>query len=320
MLDQERTALLFPGQGSQVVGMGKALSEAYRTARQTFEEANDILGFNLSSLAFEGPEEELSQTANTQPALYVAGIAALRTLYEVLGVPFQPAYVAGHSLGELTALTAAGSLSFPDGLRLVRTRGELMRDADQHSPGGMAALLGLDLLQTEAICQEARESTGETVVVANDNCPGQVVIAGNDEALSLAMEMALGAGAKRAMRLDVSIAAHSPLMERASQDFRRALQATQFHPPQIPIVGNTTAQSLTTVEEIRQELNNQLTSRVRWTETVQVMLGQGITTFLEVGSKDVLKGLVKRISREVTTHVVDSPDGIETVRAAAASS
>jgi len=315
MLDQTLTALLFPGQGSQTVGMGKALAESYRMAQQTFEEANDILGFDLAELCWEGPEEALSETSYTQPALYVCGIAALRTLYEALGESFQPAYVAGHSLGELTALTAAGALSFPDGLQLVRTRGELMRDADKHSPGGMAALLGLDIPQTEAVCERASASTGATVVVANDNCPGQVVIAGDESALAAAMEGASAAGAKRVVRLPISIAAHSPLMARASTEFRKALDMTTFHPPQIPIIANTSAKSLTTVDEIRDELNNQLTSRVRWTESVEAMLESGITTFLELGSKDVLKGLVKRISRDAATYIVDSPEGIDIINA-----
>lgn len=314
MLDQTKTALLFPGQGSQFVGMGKALAENYRMARQTFEEADDILGFSLSSLAWDGPEAELSQTANTQPSLYVSGIAALRVLYEVLGEDFRPAFVAGHSLGQLTALTAAGSMSFPEGLRLVRKRGELMRDADQHSPGGMAAILGLTIDQAESVCVQAQDTTGKALVVANDNCPGQVVIAGDLDALAHAMEAASAAGAKRVMKLDVSIAAHSPLMEQAAAEFRQALAAIPFHPPQIAIVGNTSAKSLTTTDEIIEDLTHQLTSRVRWTESVQTMLDAGMTTFLELGSKDVLKGLVKRISRDATTYVVDSPEGVEALK------
>lgn len=314
MLDQSKTALLFPGQGSQYVGMGKVLADQYRMARQTFEEADDVLGFSLSALAWDGPEAELSQTANTQPALYVSGIAALRVLYEVLGEDFRPAYVAGHSLGQLTALTAAGSISFPEGLRLVRKRGELMRDADQHAPGGMAAILGLTVEQAEAVCADAQNTTGKDVVVANDNCPGQVVIAGDDTALAHAMDAASAAGAKRVVKLDVSIAAHSPLMSQAAAEFRHALSSIPFHPPQIPIVGNTSAKSLTTTDQIIEDLTHQLTSRVRWTESVQTMLDAGITTFLELGSKDVLKGLVKRISREATTYVVDSPEGIDALK------
>ncbi len=311
MLDETSTAFLFPGQGSQAVGMGHALAEAYRVARQTFQEADDVLGFPLSQLCFEGPEEILTQTVNAQPALYVAGIAALRTLYEVLGEAFQPAYLAGHSLGELTALTAAGSLSFPDGVTLVRRRGELMRDAGQHSPGGMAAILGAQIEQVEAWCAAAREARGGVVVIANDNCPGQVVIAGDEVALAGAMALAAGVlGEKRVVRLPVSIAAHSPLMARVQEEFHAALDATPFHPPMIPIIGNTQARPLTTVEEVRAELGAQLVSPVRWTESVRAMIDAGMTSFVELGSKDVLTGLLKRIDRQVRGYVVDSPDGI----------
>ncbi len=320
MLDQTTTAFVFPGQGSQFVGMGKALYAQYRVARQTFDEADGLLGFDLARLCFEGPQEALNDTANTQPALYVAGIAALRVLYETaLGESFSPAYVAGHSLGELTALTAAGAMSFSDGLRLVRRRGELMRDADQHSPGGMVALLGLSIEQVEAICAQARGEAQGELVVANDNCPGQVVIAGSEAALEAAMRRASEAGARRVVRLPVSIAAHSPLMARAAEEFRTALEATPFYPPRIPVIGNTQATPLTTVEAIRHELSNQLTARVRWTESVQAMVAAGVRTFIELGSQDVLKGLIRRIARDVTVQVVDSPDGIEALSSAAPS-
>ncbi len=316
MLNAATTALIFPGQGSQFVGMGRELAETYHIARQTFEEADDILGIRLSALCFEGPETVLSETVNTQPALYVCGIAALRVLHEtVLGGSFRPAFTAGHSLGELTALTAAGAMSFPDGLQLVRRRGELMRDADQHSPGGMAALLGPEISEAEAICEAACKTTGGVVVVANDNCPGQVVIAGDEATLSDAMQRAAAAGAKRVVRLPVSIAAHSPLMARAQAEFRAALESTRFEEPQVSVVGNTGAQPLRTAADIREELSNQLTSRVRWTESVQTMLAAGINTFIELGSKDVLKGLIRRISRDATVQVVDSSEGIEAARA-----
>lgn len=314
MFDQATTAFLFPGQGSQFMGMGAALAQEFRVARQTFEEADDLLGFALSTLCFDGPEDRLSDTANTQPALYVAGIATLRTLYEVWETPFQPAYVAGHSLGELTALTAAGAMNFPDGLKLVRRRGELMRDADQHSPGGMAALLGPSIEQVEALCSEARESVGGVLVVANDNCPGQVVIAGAEETLTAAMDRAAEFGAKKAVRLPISIAAHSPLMERAAADFRAAVEETPFHAPVIPIMGNTQAKPLTTVEEARNELAAQLTSPVRWTESVQAMIEAGITQFVELGSKDVLTKLLKRIDRSVTGHTIDSPEHFQALK------
>lgn len=315
MLDQSTTALMFPGQGSQFVGMGAALAAQYKVAAQTFEEADDILGFKLSALCFEGPEPTLTETVNAQPALYVSGIAALRTLFFVWGDQiFKPAFTAGHSLGELTALTAAGALSFPDGLRLVRRRGELMRDAGQHSPGGMTALLGLDADQARVVCEDACRQTGGVVVVANDNCPGQVVIAGDEQTLTLASELAAAAGARRAMRLPVSIAAHSPLMARVSQEFNSALSAAEFHQPMTPIIGNTTAQPLTTLDDIRAELGAQLTSPVRWTEGVRSMIAQGVTTFVELGSKNVLIGLLKRIDKEAQSYLVDTPEGVEALK------
>jgi [acyl-carrier-protein] S-malonyltransferase len=312
-LDEKSTAFLFPGQGSQTVGMGKALAEKFHVARQTFEEADDVLEIDLSRLCFEGPEDELTDTINAQPALYTAGIAALRTLYEELDGTLQPAYVAGHSLGELTALTAAGALSFPDGLRLVRRRGELMRTADEHSPGGMTAVLGLSAEDVQKVCEQASEAVDGVVVLANDNCPGQIVIAGDEDALAHAMALASEVGAKRAIRLPVSIAAHSPLMARVQSAFREALEDTTFHPPAIPIIGNTQARPLTTVPEIREELGAQLTSPVRWTESVQHMIADGVTEFVELGSKNVLVGLLKRIDRSVNGHVVDAPDGIATI-------
>jgi [acyl-carrier-protein] S-malonyltransferase len=315
-LNEESTAFLFPGQGSQTVGMGRDLAGQFRVARQTFAEADDVLGFELSRLCFEGPEDELTDTINAQPALYTAGVATLRTLYEELDGPFQPAYVAGHSLGELTALTAAGALSFPDGLRLVRRRGELMRSADEHSPGGMTAVLGLSAEDVQEVCARAAEATGGVVVLANDNCPGQIVIAGDEDALARAMELASEAGAKRVVRLPVSIAAHSPLMSRVQSAFREALEATTFHPPAIPIIGNTQARPLTTVPEIREELGAQLTSPVRWTESVQHMIADGVTDFVELGSKNVLTGLLKRIDRGVSGHVVDAPDGLAAITSA----
>jgi [acyl-carrier-protein] S-malonyltransferase len=310
MLDSAKTALIFPGQGSQAVGMGADLAAQFQVARQTFQEANDLLDFDLSELCFHGPEQELTNTINAQPALYVAGIAALRTAYEALGDTFRPAYVAGHSLGEFTALTAAGSLDFPAGLRLVRKRGQLMAEADQHSPGGMAALLGLDIDTAESLCAQAHEITQGVAVIANDNCPGQTVIAGDEETLGKAMELASEAGARRVVRLAVSIASHSPLMARVADEFRTALADTPFQPPMIPIIGNTQAGRLQTEQEIRAELGDQLTSRVRWTESIQAMLDDGVTTFVELGSGDVLSGLLKRIDRSTTRIVVDGPEGI----------
>ncbi len=305
MPDWSTSALVFPGQGSQVVGMGADLATAYPLAAQTFAEAGDILGFDLATLCFHGPEADLNDTNNTQPALYVLGVALLRVLQaERPGTV--PAMVAGHSLGELTALTAAGSLAFADGVRLVRERGRLMSEAGQRSPGAMAALLGIDADSVRAVCSQASAQTGKTLVLANDNCPGQVVISGDDAALELGMELAKAAGAKRAVKLAVSIAAHSPLMASASDEFRDAVARTPLSPPQLPVIGNVSAARLETADGIRAELDQQLTQPVRWTESVLAMRAAGITHFFELGPKDVLNGLIKRIDREAIAVPVNS--------------
>ena len=296
MADWSTTAFLFPGQGSQVVGMGQDLAAAYSMAKQTFEEADAILGIPFSKLCFEGPEEELNDTLNTQPSLYICSIAILRVLQGELD-DLNPISTAGHSLGEFTALTAAGALSFPDGVRLVRERARLMKWAGEQHPGGMAALLGLDADKVTEVCAQATKETGRPVVMANDNCPGQVVISGDNTALERAIELATEAGAKRAVKLAVSVAPHSPLMEAASVQFREALSKTMFHTPRVPVYGNVNAQPLTTVAEIRAELDQQLTHSVRWTDSVRAMIAAGAERFVELGPKDVLCGLLKRIDR-----------------------
>lgn len=290
------TALIFPGQGSQVVGMGKDIAEAHAVARQTFEEADDILGMAFSKLCFEGPEDELNDTINTQPSLYICGVAILRVLQGEMD-DIAPISTAGHSLGEFTALTAAGSLSFPDGVRLVRERARLMKLAGEQQPGGMAALLGLDADKVSELCEQASTEVGKAVVMANDNCPGQVVISGDNTALERAITLATVAGAKRAVKLAVSVAPHSPLMEAASEKFREALAKTTFHTPRVPVYANVSASPLTTVEDIQAELNKQLTNSVRWTNSVRAMIAAGAERFVELGPKDVLCGLLKRIDR-----------------------
>jgi [acyl-carrier-protein] S-malonyltransferase len=314
MLDPQTTAFVFPGQGSQFVGMGQALAQTSAAARATFAEADEALGFALSSLCWEGPEETLNDTLNTQPALLAVSIAALRALHERLG-DFTPRLVAGHSLGEISALVAAGAMEFDEGLSLVRTRGMLMKAAGERAPGGMAAILALDAPALVEICAEASASAGGVVQVANDNCPGQVVISGELAALEKAMELAKAKGARRALRLPVSIAAHSPLMQSAVPEFRRAVEAVPFISPLPEIVANVTAAPMSDPNDLRGELPAQLTSPVRWTETIRYMIGAGITTFVEVGAKDVLTGLLKRIDPNVTGLTLGTPDGLEALLA-----
>ncbi len=290
-------AYLFPGQGSQYVGMGSDLYTTSPSARQVFDQADHVLGTGLSRLCFDGPAELLNDTINTQPAILTTSIAALRALEERRVET--PSYVAGHSMGEFSALVAAGALTFEDGLKLVRERGRLMKQAGEQNPGGMAAILGLEREPLEAICATAREQSGAYVGVANDNCPGQLVISGSLAALEMALEMAQERGAKRAIRLAVSIAAHSPLMSQAAAEFRHLLDATPFHEPIVPLVANATAGPLTDPHDIRQALGRQLTSPVRWSESVQWMIAQGTSRFVEVGPGDVLTGLLRRIDRSV---------------------
>jgi [acyl-carrier-protein] S-malonyltransferase len=299
------TAFIFPGQGSQVVGMGHELAEDYPAARQVFTRADEIMGFALSRLAWEGPEAELNDTLNTQPALLVHSVAVLAVLQERFP-GFQPAFVAGHSMGELSALVACGALPYESALRLARRRGELMRQAGEVSPGGMAAVLGADIPTLERICAEASAS-GEVVQVANDNCPGQVVISGARPALERAIQLAQQAGIRKVRPLAVSIAAHSPLMTHAQADFNQAVLQAGIVDPLIPLVGNVTALPLTTAAEIRSDLQAQLTSRVRWTESIQEMAARGVTTFIELGSGSVLTGLIKRIDEQAQGISISNP-------------
>jgi [acyl-carrier-protein] S-malonyltransferase len=313
-LNPQETALLFPGQGSQFVGMGAELAQRYPAAQQVFAQADALLGFSISRLAWNGPEKDLNETINTQPALMVHSIAALRVLQE-LHPDFKPVMTAGHSMGELSALVAAGAMTFEIGLPLVRTRGEAMRRAGEISPGGMAAILGLDIPTLDEICTTASQP-GQPVQVANDNCPGQVVISGAAPSLERALELAKAAGAKRAVPLAVSIAAHSELMRPAQEQFTQAVQEAAISAPGTPTVGNVSATPLKTAEQVRADLYAQLTSRVRWTESIQWMIAQGITTFIEVGSSSVLSGLLRRINRSVQALPLGSPEDFERLAAA----
>lgn len=305
----DQIAFLFPGQGSQEVGMGQALVENYPAARKIFDQADEILGFSLSRLCFEGPEADLNDTSNTQAALLTTSIAALEAL-KAAGYSAQPRYVAGHSLGEYSAYVAAGVLTFEAGLRLVRERGRLMKKAGELNPGSMAAILKLDDEIIVNICREVTAQGNGVLQVANYNSPGQVVISGHNAAVDRGIELALTAKARRAVKLAVSIGAHSELMRVIADEFRAAVNQTALNLPDIPIVANITAQPLDSLEVIRAEMEGQLTASVRWTDSVLWMVNQGVTQFIELGPKDVLTGLIKRISKDVTAHSVGTPDGI----------
>ncbi len=289
-------ALQFPGQGSQQVGMGSDLLARFPAAAAALETADRALGLPLSRLCLEGPAEELNDTVNTQPAILAVSVAALRALEPDVA---SAGFVAGHSLGEFSALVAAGALELEPALLLVRERGRLMKEAGEQTPGGMAAVLGLDADEVERACAQARADSGGAVGVANDNCPGQVVISGDERALEAAMERVKAAGARRVVRLAVSIAAHSPLMQNAAAQFAQALQRVTIHTPRIPFVANATAGPLNDPQQIRQALARQLTSPVRWSESVRWMIDQGATRWVEVGPGDVLTGLLRRIDRSV---------------------
>jgi [acyl-carrier-protein] S-malonyltransferase len=283
--------------------MGRDVAEAFPQARQIYDEADEILGFGLSSLCFEGPKETLDDTVNTQPAIFVASLAVLEALKAegkaLAPAMAAPALVAGHSLGELTALVAAGVMDFADGLHLVRERGRLMKLAGKQSPGGMAAVLKMDDATVEQACKEAADEIGKPVQIANYNSPGQVVISGDSEALERAAELLRERGGKRIIRLAVSIAAHSPLMASVVEEYRAAVDATPMRLPEIPVVANISARPLLSVDETRDELAGQLTWPVRWTASMQYMIEQGVTRFVEIGPRDVLSKLLKRIDRGV---------------------
>ena len=304
-IDPKTTAFVFPGQGSQAVGMGRDLAAAFPEARQTFEEADDILGFSLSKLIWDGPEADLNDTLNTQPALFAHSLAAYR-VFCVRQPGLAPVFMAGHSLGQLSAVAAAGALSFADGLRLVRRRGELMKRAGEENPGGMAAILNLDIPTLDRVCAEA-SAADEVVQVANDNSPGQVVISGAKPALERALELAKAAGARRAIPLAVSIAAHSPLMTCILPEWQDAVQAANFSDATIPVVGNVACAPLTRAADLRADVLAQMTSRVRWTESVRWLRAQGVTTFAETGTGSVLTGLIKRIEPEALTLSLGNP-------------
>lgn len=286
-------AYVFPGQGAQFVGMGKDLYDNNPVAHEMFEKANDILGFRITDLMFEGTDEDLKQTRVTQPAIFLHSVILAKTL----GDDFQPDMVAGHSLGEFSALTAAGALSFEDGLKLVAARAMAMQKACELKPSTMAAVLALPDEKVE----EVLEGVDGVVVCANYNCPGQIVISGEIEAIDAACAKLLEAGAKRALKLKVGGAFHSPVMEPAREELAKAIEATEVHTPIVPVYQNVDALPHTDPAEIKANLVAQLTAPVRWTQTVRNMIADGVTEFIEVGPGKVLQGLVAKIDREVAT-------------------
>lgn len=286
------TAFLFPGQGSQFVGMGKEHYDSNSAFAEMVEQSNEILGFDLKSILFEGPEEKLKQTEFTQPAIFLHSVALYKTLDAT------PDMVAGHSLGEFSALVACGAVSFKDALKIVRRRGELMQAAGTSNPGTMAAIIGMDDEKVEAVCIKATEQTGREVVAANYNCPGQLVISGYIESVRVAVDIAKEEGARMAMLLPVSGAFHSSLMEPAFVGLKESLENLDIKTPVCPIYSNFTAEPTSDVNEIRSNLLDQLMNPVRWTQTLQNMLANGATSFVEVGPGKVLQGLVKRTDRK----------------------
>jgi [acyl-carrier-protein] S-malonyltransferase len=335
-------AFVFPGQGSQAVGMGADVYAASPAARAVFEAADAALGFALSRLCFEGPEDELRETINAQPAIVMVSLALLAALREALGAappdlerapvfdgPPQPQLVAGHSVGEYSALAAGGALDLARTLRLVRERGRLMHHEGTVCPGGMAAVIGMDDDALAAVCVEAttraRSALGAAaegpgahpgagrVIVANYNSPGQTVISGARDALDLAAELARAQGARRVVPLQVSGAFHSPVMAPAAEGLARAVDSAQLHPPRVPIVGNITAEPLTTAEDLRDELARQIAAPVQWSRTVTYLAEHGITTVVEIGPGQVLTGLTRRIAKGATTLALGTAGEVGTV-------
>jgi len=310
--DIEGLGVVFPGQGTQSLGMASEILKVHPPARARFERANEVLGYDLLRLVEEGPIEDLDDTLHSQPAIYVASLAwldAMRARWEASGRVFEPIAMAGHSMGQITACVAAGALDFDDGLRLIQARGLAMQAADRARPGGMASIIGLRDRVLDGIMGEARDD--DTLVVANDNGPGHVVVSGDEGALQRVMRLAEAKGARRVVRLKISIAAHSPLMEDAQEQFRQAVNAMAWRDPDVPVISNATAGFLITRDALREELNNALLGPVNWRGSVKTMAGHGVNLFVEAGPGGVLSKLVRRISkRSWTFPLADGDSGL----------
>ncbi len=324
-----QVAFLFPGQGSQTVGMGADIFETSPAARRVFESADEALGIALSDLCFHGPDDVLRETINAQPAIVTVSLALLAALQEALNErtsswssPLAPSFTAGHSVGEYAALVVSGAMQLKDALPLVRERGRLMHHEGTVCPGGMAAVIGMDEGSLEAVCQEATAQSVTNlpkdahpgqgrVIIANFNAPGQIVISGERGALSVAMELAKARGAKRVIPLPVSGAFHSPVMQPAAAGLAQAIEQTEVHDATIPLIGNIHALPLTEAQALREELAQQIAASVQWIRTIEYLVGVGVTTFLEIGPGQTLAGMVKRIAKGVTTLNISSAADIE---------
>ena len=307
-----KVAYVFPGQGSQWIGMGRDLYDQFASAKAVFDQADQALGVAISRLCFEGPEDELRQTVNTQPAVVTVSLACLKALEEVntADVLPPPAYVAGHSLGEYSALAAAGVLDLADAIYLARERGRLMHEAGLKNPGGMVAVIGLSQPLLADICQQTDTR------IANINCPGQLVISGEKEKLDRAAELATAKGAYRVIPLAVSGAFHTPLMQSAVEGMAEVIAKLSFNDPAIPIIGNTTAQPLTSAEAVKEELLNQLCNRIDWQSSIQYMLNKGVATFIEIGPGKVLSGLIKRMDKKAQTLNLGDAEAVKNIKTA----
>ncbi len=304
-----KIAFVFPGQGSQTVGMGKQLAEQYPEVMDYFNKADETISADLSRLIFEGPQEELTQTVNTQPALLTTSIAILEWFRKSA---IKPDFVAGHSLGEYTALVAAGALSFEDGVFAVRKRGEFMEGAVPNGEGSMAAILGLDRGPLSEVTAAISES-GFPVSLANLNCPGQIVISGSKKGVELASEKAKASGAKRAIPLEVSGPFHSSLMKPAASQLREVLNGLDMRDAEIPVIANVSAKPMTTADEIKENLIEQLYSPVLWEDSVMKMIDLGVDTFIEIGPGKVLSGLIKKINRSIKTYSISDEESAQSV-------